>query len=63
MSRQVTAQETSTAERYESNATVVINITDVNDHNPKCSKDVYKVTVDENRPNGTFVSEVRLYYY
>jgi hypothetical protein len=55
---QVTAQETSTPERYESNVTIIINITDVNDHNPRCSQEVYKVTVDENLPNGTSVVQV-----
>lgn len=54
----VTAQETLTPERHENNVTIIINITDVNDHNPRCSQEIYKVTVDENRPNGTFVVEV-----
>ena len=55
----VTAQETLTPERYESNVTIIINITDVNDHNPRCSQEIYKVTVDENQPNDTFVAQVR----
>ncbi|XP_028399925.1 cadherin EGF LAG seven-pass G-type receptor 1-like [Dendronephthya gigantea] len=54
----VTAQETLTPERYESNATVIINITDVNDHNPTCSKPIYNVIVDENQPNGTHVAQI-----
>lgn len=54
----VIAQETLTPERYESNVTVIINITDVNDHNPSCSKEIYKVIVDENQPNGTHVAQV-----
>ena len=55
---QVTAQETLTPERFESNVTIIINITDVNDHNPRCSQNIYKTTVDENRPNETFVAQV-----
>ena len=55
----VVARETLTSERLQAVAPVTVNVTDVNDNNPRCSQAVYKTTVAENNPTNTFVLQVR----
>ncbi|XP_073232061.1 protocadherin-3-like [Porites lutea] len=54
----VVARETLTSERFQAVAPVTVNVTDVNDNNPRCSQAVYKTTVAENNPTNTFVLQV-----
>lgn len=56
----VVARETLTSERLQAVAPVTVNVTDVNDNNPRCSQAVYKTTVAENNPTNTFVLQVRV---
>ena len=56
----VVARETLTSERFQAVAPVTVNVTDVNDNNPRCSQAVYKTTVAENNPTNTFVLQVRV---
>lgn len=53
------AKETKTSEKRQAVASVTVNVTDLNDNNPKCSQAVYRVTVPENRPTNTSVVKVR----
>ncbi|XP_022789234.1 protocadherin Fat 4-like [Stylophora pistillata] len=55
---QVVAKETKTSEERQAVASVTVNVTDLNDNNPKCSQAVYRVTVPENRPGNTFVVKI-----
>lgn len=55
----VVAKETSTSEELQAVASVTVNVTDLNDNNPKCSQAVYRETVLENLPGNTFVVQVR----
>lgn len=55
----VVARETLTLERFQAVASVTVNVTDVNDNNPRCSQAVYRKTVPENNPTKTFVLQVR----
>ncbi|XP_044168013.1 protocadherin-like wing polarity protein stan, partial [Acropora millepora] len=55
---QVVAKETRTLEQFQAVAPVKINVTDVNDNNPRCTQAVYKRTVYENRPSNSFVIQV-----
>lgn len=54
------AKETLTSEKRQAVASVTINVTDLNDNNPKFSQAVYTKTVLENRPAHTFVVKVRI---
>ena len=54
------AKETLTSEQRQAVASVTINVTDLNDNNPKFSQAVYTKTVLENRPAHTFVVKVRI---
>ena len=56
----VVARETLTSERFQAVAPVTVNVTDVNDNNPRCSQAVYITTVAENNPTNTFVLQVRV---
>ena len=56
---QVVAKETLTPEQFQAVASVTVNVTDLNDNNPKCSQAVYGETVSENRPENTLVVQVR----
>ena len=53
------AKETLTSEQFQAVAAVTINVTDLNDNNPKCSQAVYTKSVFENRAANTFVMQVR----
>lgn len=53
------AKETQTSEKLRAVAAVTINVTDLNDNNPKCSQAVYTKSVSENRAANTFVIKVR----
>ena len=55
----VIAKETLTSEHLQAVASVTVNVTDLNDNNPECSQAVYRKTVAENRPENTFVVQVR----
>lgn len=55
----VVAKETLTSEQLQAVASVTVNVTDLNDNNPECSQAVYRETVSENRPENTFVVQVR----
>lgn len=59
----VVAKETLTSEQLQAVASVTVNVTDLNDNNPKCSQAVYRETVFENRPGNTFVVQVRKLNY
>ncbi|XP_068723315.1 protocadherin-1-like [Montipora capricornis] len=55
---QVVAKETQTPEEFQAVAPVMINVTDLNDNNPRFTQAVYTKTVFENRPANTFVLQV-----
>ena len=59
LSFKVVAKETLTSEKLQAVASVTVNVTDLNDNNPECSQAVYRETVSENRPENTFVVQVR----
>ena len=48
---------------FTANATLIINVVDVNDHTPVFEKAVYRLTTPENVPIGSKIIKVRFFVF
>ncbi|XP_028399940.1 protocadherin Fat 4-like isoform X2 [Dendronephthya gigantea] len=53
------AQESSTSEKWKANCTINVVLSDVNEYDPKFTKDSYYALIEENKPAGSEIVKVK----